>query len=163
MRPLANLAVSELLQLHGDVLDELRSRDVLRSANGPSGDYAELLFCRAFGWDMRNNSSSGYDATDAAGVRYQIKCRRITPTNKSRQLSFIRNLPDRPFDVLAGVLLDPAFRVIRAVLAPVELVQERATYVAHVNAWRLLLRDAIWDSPGVRDVTDALKAAEELI
>lgn len=163
MDALANLAVSDLLRLHGDVLDELRRRAVLRSANSPSGDYGELLFSRAFGWELRNNSSSGYDAIDANGVRYQIKCRRLTPANPSRQLSFIRKLPDRPFDVLAGVLLDSAFRVVRAALVPVEVVQAQATYVAHVNAWRLLLRDSVWAFGGVQDVTDALRGIEDTI
>src|SRR5580704_10951675 len=101
---LDSLTVAELLRLHGDVLDELRVRQVLRSSNGPSGDYAERLFCRAFGWENRNNSASGFDAVDRAGVRYQIKGRRLTPTNRSRQLSFMRRLPERPFDILAGLL-----------------------------------------------------------
>ena len=78
------------------------------------------MFARAFGWKLQNNSSSGYDATDANGIRYQIKCRRITPRNPSRQLSFIRNLPDIPFDILAGVLLNENFKVLRAVLVPVQ-------------------------------------------
>jgi hypothetical protein len=163
MDALANLAVSDLLRLHGDVLDELRRRAVLRSSNSPSGDYGELLFSRAFGWELRNNSSSGYDAVDAEGVRYQIKCRRLTPANPSRQLSFIRKLPERPFDVLAGVLLNSAFRVVRAALVPVEVVQAQATYVAHVNAWRLLLRDSVWALGGVQDVTDSLRRVEDTI
>jgi hypothetical protein len=163
MDALANLAVSDLLRLHGDVLDELRRRAVLRSSNSPSGDYGELLFGRAFGWELRNNSSSGYDAIDAEGVRYQIKCRRLTPANSSRQLSFMRKLPERPFDILAGVLLDSAFRVVRAALVPVEVVQGQATYVAHVNAWHLLLRDSVWALGGVQDVTDALRRVEDTI
>ena len=163
MEPLDILTVAELLRLHGDVLDELRFRQVLRSSNGPSGDYAELLFCRAFGWDIRNNSASGYDAADREGVRYQIKCRRLTPNNSSRQLSFMRRLPERPFDVLAGVLLDSAFLVQRAALVPFEVVQAKSTYVAHVNAWRLHLRDSIWEEPSVQDVTEQLRASQATI
>ena len=37
-------------------------REVLRSASNPSVDYAELLFSKAFGWQLQNNSSVGYDA-----------------------------------------------------------------------------------------------------
>ena len=36
MEPLDSLTVAELLRLHGNVLDELRLRQVLRSSNGPS-------------------------------------------------------------------------------------------------------------------------------
>lgn len=152
---------ADILQLYSDALEELRRREILRSANNPSGDYGELLFSRAFGWQLQNNSSSGHDATDEDGVRYQIKCRRITPRNQSRQLSFIRNLPDNPFDILAGVLLDQNFKVLRAALVPVAVVQEKATYVKHVNAWRMILRDSVWDTPSVRDVTADLRNIEQ--
>jgi hypothetical protein len=152
---------ADILQLYSDALEELRKREVLRSANNPSGDYGELLFSRTFGWQLQNNSSSGHDATDGSGTRYQIKCRRITPRNPSRQLSFIRNLPNNPFDILAGVLLDENFKVLRAALVPVAVVQEKATYVKHVNAWRMILRDSVWDIPGVHDVTSDLRATEQ--
>ena len=66
-------------------------------------DYAEMLFCRAYGWKMVRKSSAGFDATDDQGVRYQIKARRLTTHNRSRQLSAIRKLESGPFDYLAGV------------------------------------------------------------
>lgn len=66
------LSVSDLLKTHTGVLDELRARGILRSANNPTGDYAEWLFCQALGWDQAANSVKGFDATDASGVRYQI-------------------------------------------------------------------------------------------
>lgn len=163
MSDLTAKATAELLRLYGAILSELRRREVVRSANGPAGDYAELLFAKAFGWRLEGGSTSGHDAVDDLNVRYQVKCRRLTPQNRSRQLSFIRNLPDRPFDVLAGVLFDEHFQVQRAALVPVALVQEHASYVAHVNAWRLLLRDAVWEWPGVQDVTDQLRSAEALL
>lgn len=154
-------STADILQLYSDALEELRKREVLRSANNPSGDYGELLFSRAFGWQLQNNSSSGHDAADGNGIRYQIKCRRITPRNSSRQLSAIRNLPGNPFDILAGVLLDEHFKVLRAALIPIAVVQEKATYVKHVNAWRMILRDSVWEIPGVQDVTSDLRATEQ--
>ncbi|MBI5958578.1 MAG: hypothetical protein HY866_07585 [Chloroflexi bacterium] len=157
---LTTAPIAALLRLHSDILEELRHRDVLRSANNPTGDYGEFLFKQAYGWELEDNSYSGYDATDSNGTRYQIKCRRISPPNASRQLSAIRNLPDKPFDFLAGVLLDQHYRVIRAAIVPFSIVKEYATYVEHVNAWRLMLRDSIWDIPEVQDVTHKLKAIE---
>ena len=59
-----------------------------------------------------------------------------------------------------SLLLDSNYRVLRAALVPVETVQARANYVAHVNAWRLVLRDSVWDEAGVQDVTSELRAAE---
>jgi hypothetical protein len=77
MIDLTSVPVSVLLELHGDLLAELRRRDIVRSANNPTGDYGELLFSRAFGWTLNGNSSADADAIDREGIRYQIKCRRL--------------------------------------------------------------------------------------
>tara|TARA_R110002124_G_scaffold167131_9_gene334502 strand:+ start:917 stop:1405 length:489 start_codon:yes stop_codon:yes gene_type:complete len=150
------LSVSGLLKAHTGALDELRARGILRSANNPTGDYSEWLFCRAFGWKQAANSVKGYDATNAEGSRFQIKGRRLHQHNTSRQLSAIRDLAG--FDVLAGVLLDAEFGVARAALIPSSVVQDRSTFTKHTNSHRFLLRDDIWDAAGVKDVTGDLRA-----
>ncbi len=71
------LTVVELLQRYGAVMDELRRRDIVRSANSPISDLAEVLCCRAFDWTRAGNSAAGHDAVDGSGRRYQIKARRI--------------------------------------------------------------------------------------
>ena len=48
-------SISELLALHGAVMEELRAREVVRSANNPTGDLAEYLFCVAFKWKQEGN------------------------------------------------------------------------------------------------------------
>lgn len=151
--------VAELLAGHGIILDELRRREVVRSSNSPLSDYAELMFCNAFGWHRENNSAAGHDATDDQGVRYQVKGRRLTRHNKSRQMSAIRNLDSGPFDYLAGVLVDEDFLVVRAALVPLSVVRARATHVIHTNSARFLLRDDVWADAGVRDVTAELRRA----
>jgi hypothetical protein len=156
---LRTLTVPELLTTHGAIIEELRRREIVRSANNPISDLAELLFCRAFGWRRENSSAASFDARDAAGIRYQIKGRRFTPHNASRKLS-ARNLPDNPFDILAGVIFNPDYGVHRAALVPFAVVSERATYGAHTNSWRFFLRDEVWAAPKVIDATDALRAAE---
>jgi hypothetical protein len=163
MIDLTNAPVAALLELHGDILVELRRRAVVRSANNPTGDYGELLFSRAFGWTLNGNSSADADAVDAEGLRYQIKCRRLATPQGSRQLGFIRRLPDRPFDRLAAVLLDNRFRVIRAAIIPYEVVEPRAAYVDSVRAWKFILRDSVWELPEVADVTGVLQAAEQAL
>lgn len=62
------------------------------------------------------------------------------------------------FDVLAGVLLNADYTVRRAALIPHQLVLDNSIYVEHVNAWRFLLRDSVWDWAGVEDATDKLRA-----
>lgn len=156
---LKSLSVAELLVLHAQVGEELRDRGVVRSANNPTGDLAEYLFCRAFGWRQAPNSERGYDAIGPDGIRYQIKGRRIHRRNKSRQLSAIRDIDGGHFDVLAGVLFDDDFNVMKAALVPIAFVVERSTYIAHTNSNKFMLRDEVWTAPGVRDVTAEIAAA----
>ncbi|WP_299442417.1 hypothetical protein [uncultured Rhodospira sp.] len=156
---LSDKSVPDLLALHAAVMEELRARGVLRSANGPTGDLAEFLFCKAFGWKPAANSVKAFDATGEDGTRYQIKGRRLHRRNRSRQLSAIRDLDG--FHFLAGVLVDDDYRVVRAALIPVAIVRERANYITHTNSHKFMLRDEVWVIPGVTDVTDRLKAAEE--
>lgn len=152
------MSVRDLLQNYCDVMEELRRREVLRSSNNPVADYSELLFCRAFGWCQERGSALGFDAIHE-GLRYQIKGRRLTRSNPSRQLSFFRRLPDKPFDLLAGVLFHNCFDIRRAALVPHEIVENRARYSKHADAWLFELRDDVWNAPGVVDVTERLLLA----
>jgi hypothetical protein len=158
-----NQTVGQLLAQYGGILDELRRREIVRSSNNPLSDYAELLFCNAFNWTRAGTSSSGHDAKDAQGVRYQIKGRRLTPLNASRQMSAIRNLEKTPFDHLAGLLVDKTFQIIRAAIVPIDVVRAHSKHQAHTNSWRFLLRDEIWNLSGVQDVTHELTAAAAAI
>lgn len=153
------LSVAELLVLHGNIGEELRNRGVVRSANNPTGDLAEYLFCRAFGWQQASNSERGYDATGSDGTRYQIKGRRLHRRNKSRQLSAIRDINGDHFDVLAGVLFDEDFKVRKAALIPIALVIKNSTFQVHTNSHNFILRDDIWSAVGVLDVTAEIAAA----
>jgi len=58
------------------------------------------------------------------------------------------------------VLLDGKFRVIRGAIIPYDVVQPRGAYVDSVKAWKFILRDSVWEVPGVLDVTSELRAAE---
>ncbi|MCO6387801.1 hypothetical protein GTK01_12355 [Aliihoeflea sp. 40Bstr573] len=153
------LSVAELLVLHAQIGEELRDRGIVRSANNPTGDLAEYLFCRAFGWQQAPNSERGYDATGADGTRYQIKGRRIHSRNKSRQLSAIRDIEKGHFQQLAAVLFNDDFQVMKAALVLAKLVVEKSTFIAHTNSNRFMLRDDVWSAPGVRDVTAEIAAA----
>lgn len=150
-----------LLALYSAIVEELHRRGVVRSTNNPVGDYAEYLTARAFGLSLVGNSSIGYDAISRDGIRYQVKSRRLTARNRSRQLSFFRGfqLPGDPFDLLVAVLFNEDFTVQRAALVPVAVVREHAVRVEYVNAWRLILRDSVWAIRGVDDVTDRIRAA----
>lgn len=148
----------ELLRLHAAISEELRQRGVVRSANNPVGDLAEYLFCRAFGWTQANNSARSADATCADGQLYQIKARRSTSHNGSRQLGALRGLPDGGFDYLAGVIFADDYTVMRAAIIPHATVLANATYHEWTKSWRFMLRDTVWEWPDVQDVTAELRA-----
>lgn len=159
---LAAFSVPDLLLLYASVLRELRERRVLRSTNNPVADYSEWLVARALGLELAPASGAGHDAVAPDGTRYQIKGRRMTPSNGSRQLSAFRGFAGtdvEPFDYLAGILFNFDFTVHRGALIPVAIVRERSTWAAHVNGWRFHLRDAVWSLPGVVDITDQVRAA----
>lgn len=156
---LEQASVRDLLMQYGAILGELRQRGITRTGNGPIGDYAETLYAPAFNWSLNANSTAGCDAVDGNGVRYQIKARRITALNPSRQLSAIRRLEEGQFDMLAAVLFSEAFGIERAVLIPRSIVGAAAKKVAHTNSWRLMLSDRVMARQGVDDVTEAIRSA----
>lgn len=155
---IAHLSPVELLTLHARVAEELRNRGITRSSNNPTGDLAEYLFCKAFGWAQSGNSSANIDAVAQDGTRYQIKGRRMTSHNKSRQMSAIRDFGGRHFDFLAGVIFTEEYGVFRAAIIPYAVVEQRAKFVQHTNSHKFILHDDVWDAPDVRDATAELRA-----
>ncbi|MCH4565104.1 hypothetical protein MKP05_18565 [Halomonas sp. EGI 63088] len=150
------LTVKELLQLQAFATNELKRRSVVRTQNNPLGDYTEWLVSTALGLELQPNSKAGYDGIAKDGVRFQIKGRRVTPHNNSRQLSAIRKYAERDFDILAAVIYDESFNVIEALLIPYEVVGEYASYKEHVNAHILILKGAILADPRVRSIKEAV-------
>ena len=146
-----------LLRAYCEILRELRKRNLIRSTNNPVADIAETLVARALKLELAEGSTAGHDAIDRGGIRYEIKGRRITPENKSRQLSFIRGLDKDHFDFLVGVLFDEDFQILKACIIPRSTVQKLAKYVKHVNGWRLILADSVWHEAGVKDLSEALR------
>lgn len=67
---------SQLLALIADCQNELRSRDVIQSAN-IVGDLAETYVCSALGLKRQGKSAKGVDAVGPDGTRYEIKGRRL--------------------------------------------------------------------------------------
>src|SRR5687767_8236881 len=96
----------ELLTVYARIVDVLIVKGVVRSSNNPVADYSEYLTARAFGLTLVANANIGYDAISLDDMRYQVKGRRLTSRNKSRQLGFIRGLDkdEDPFDLLVGIL-----------------------------------------------------------
>lgn len=147
---LSELTIKELLQLQAAATNELRVRGVVRTQNNPLGDYTEWLVAEALGLELQANSMAGYDGITKDGVRIQIKGRRVTPGNNSRQLSAIRKYAEKDFDALAAIIYDEDFNVLEALLIPHEVVGDYASYREHVNAHILILKGPVLSDPRVQ-------------
>lgn len=157
MRMGSTRTTKQLFEDYSAIMVELRRREVIRSTNNPVADYAEFLICQALGLRRAPKSTKGYDATDKRGRRYEIKARRLTKENPSRQLSAIRDMDGAHFDFLAIVLFAPDFSVTHAFVIPAVQVRAAAQYRSHVNAWILHARDALLQDRGVKDITEAVR------
>lgn len=150
---LQQCTVSQLLARHSLILGELRRRGVCRSANNPTGDYAEWLVKERLALTLAGASVKGFDATDGTGLRYQIKARRREPGSRGNHLSAIRNLEARGFDLLVAVMFESDWSVKFAVKIPHERVSQLATFKDHVNGHILQLRPSLLSTAGVEDIS----------
>src|SRR5436305_7218150 len=109
---LGHRGISDLLYLYGQVLVELREHGVIRSANAPTGDYAEWLVQRALGGELQPNSNKSADLI-VRKKKIQIKARVLSDPEKpgERQLSSFRTWD---FDDAVIVLFDRHYNIRRA-------------------------------------------------
>jgi hypothetical protein len=155
---LGDMSPIDLLRSFAAVIDELQRRGIARSINNPLADYTEWLVSTKLGLNLVANSRSGFDATSADGMRYQIKGRRVGAESTSIQLSALRNLNQRNFDYLVGVVFEPGFSIRHAAVVPHEVVVERSTYNAHTNSHIFHMRPSLLEDQRVQDVRDRLMA-----
>ena len=151
------LSASDLLGLFGKVLDELKDRGIIRSQNNPVGDYSEWLVSQTFNLQLQSNSNKGFDALDSDGTKYQIKGRKLCSLKSSRQLSVIRGLEDRKFDVLVGVLFDRNFSFLEAYMIPHRIIIGHSKYSKYQNGHILHLKGKILRSAGVKRIDTHLR------
>ncbi|QMI48980.1 hypothetical protein [Burkholderia sp. MBR-1] len=153
---LPKLSIADLLATHCIVIAELQRRGVLRSGNNPTGDYAEWLVSSRLGLELAAKSCKGYDAIDAQKVRYEIKARRVTPTNPSTQMSPVRDLAGAHFDFLIAVVFDSDWNVSAAAKIPHRVVPVVASFRKHVNGHVMHLGPAVFSAAGVENITALL-------
>lgn len=153
---LSSLSAIELLSLHSEILTQLCSRGVIRTKNNPVGDYAEWLVSKSLGMTLLSNSSAGADAIDSDGKKVQIKARRVTPDNPSRQLSALRNYEAADFDYLIAVIFDETYNVLDAYQIPHEVIRDYARHSDYVNAHIVHLKGAILTDPRVSSIKEDL-------
>ena len=154
---LKDFSPKELLQITGKILDELTTRKIVRTSNNPVSGYTEWLVSERLGLTLCGNSEKGFDSTDQRGVKYEIKARRVTPANKSRQLSAIRDIEGEHFNFLIAVVYNKDFDVILALKIPRSVVVAKSSYVKSTNSFKLMADDRLKNEPGVEDIAPLLR------
>ena len=154
---LNQLTIKTLLQTQANIIQELKNREVVRTQNNPVGDFTEWLVAKAYDLELANNSTTGYDAIDAAGSKIQIKGRRVTADNPSRQLSAIRKYEEKDFDELIAVIFDEDFNIELAVRMPHAVIGDYSRFSKHSNAHILLLKGEIFKDTRVEHITHHLQ------
>lgn len=152
---LTELTPLELLQLQSSVITELRERNIVRTSNAPLGDYTEWLVAHHLNLNLEANSKAGFDATTKGDdkTRIQIKGRRPTEANPSRQLSVIRKYDEKDFDELVAVIFNEDFTVKEAYRMPHEVIGRYAKYRPHPNGHVLILQGPVLEDDQVVDIT----------
>ena len=116
-----NLTTKNLLELYANIVEELRSRKIVRTKNNIVADYAEYLVAKNLNLELMPNSNKHFDAIDnKTNYKFQIKSRRITNYNKSKLLGVVRDLDFTGFDYLVVVYFDINFKVIESFMIPKE-------------------------------------------
>ena len=139
----------ELARAWARCMRQLRNRDLVRTANTPVGDYAERICCDRFNLTRLGFSEKSIDAVDANGIRYQIKARRLTPENPSRQLGAIRDVEKQTFDTLLAVFFNGDLKLREIWSIPHTVVSE-AKYVPRTNSTRFVLTPTVQKDPRVQ-------------
>lgn len=156
---LQSAAPVDLFRLYAGVMAELKSRNIVRTANPPAGDYGEWLVHRALGGTLANNSVKSYDVSGTAYGRVQVKARAVSATPKSGQLQTSPFRSD-DFEWAALVMLDESdFTVVRASLLPVVTLRQMWSWRAHVNGHTVRMTPAVMGHPDATDITDRLRKA----
>ena len=130
---LKNMDEQRLLKLYSELIEELRDRELVRSSNNPAADYAEKIAVEYMGLTRLGKEEKGYDAVDKNKREYQIKGRRITKHNASRQLSVIRDLDKKQFDYLVAVIFNEDFSVNEIWKVPYRFVKENSRFSKRQN------------------------------
>ncbi len=150
---LSQLRSEDLGPAWAAVMREMHRRGLVRSWNNPVADYAERIVADHLKLQLASKSAQGFDATDNDGrIRYQIKSRRLTAENSSRQLGVIRKLDENEFDFLIAAIFDEELKLSEMWSIPHEVIKNFATYVPTLNGHRITLRQPLTDHDSVRRI-----------
>ncbi len=103
---LLRLADDDLPRLWGEVMEEMRARGIVSSANNPIADIAERVTMDHFGGELAPRNTRGYDLK-VGRKRIQVKGIRLVSARRTN-LTPIRS---KEFESVVVVVFDPVLRV----------------------------------------------------
>ncbi len=157
---LDTLSDHQLMTLHGQLLQRLRARGVIRTGNAPTGDYAEYIVAKALNGTLETNSRKGWDVSCEQYGQVQVKSRVVMniAAKDQRQLSVFRSFG---FDHLAVVLFNADYTLLWAAVLPKQLVQDKVFHQPYVNGHIMFADDKLLDVEGVVNLSDDLRGVME--
>ena len=144
-----SLSDEDLFKTYVLILKDMKERKLIRTYNSPVSGHAENIAAKELELKLERPSHKGFDGKDRQGIRYQIKGRRITPTNKSRKLGVIRNYKKHEFDFLVAVIFDEFFKVSEMWKFPWDVVGKYLKPDKHQHGNILHCKGAILKDPKV--------------
>ncbi len=145
----------QLLQLTGTIIDTLVARGICRTANNPVSDYTEWLVCKTLNLTRETSSKQGYDAVgNDDKKKYEIKARRLSKKNGSRQLSAIRDIDGEHFDFVVAVIYNAPFEVMQVLKIPREVIKRSGVFRKHTNSYTVYADAKMAGHDGVEDITN---------
>ena len=159
-RAFSGAPAADLLRAYAGILAELRAQDIVRTADSPTGGYAEYLVALALEGTRAPNAAKGWDVATKRYGRVQVKSRVVSGHGRAeRQLSHIRNFE---FDYLVIVFFNPDYTVNHAAALRKSTVENtKGTLHTYVGAYTIFATDDFLQQPGVENITDAVRNAAE--
>jgi hypothetical protein len=125
-------ALDSYLEARRKLAEDFR---VIRTRRSLEADYSEWLMERMFQLKLAPSPiQEGYDALDAAGLKYQVKARLVPSLSASTSFDF--SSTPHAFDFFLAVLLTPNLDL----LAVFRVAREKVLIHAHRNRGSLRLR-----------------------
>ena len=142
---LDSMSDDELARAWARCMRKLRTRDLIRTANTPVGDYAERICCDRFDLTRMGFSEKSVDAVDNTGP---LPDQGPTPDPREPQSPARRDPRHRQeeaFDTLLAVIFNEDLEVLEIWSIPHAVVSE--ALVPRTNSTRFVLTPAVQNDP----------------
>jgi len=135
---LSELSIRGLLRLESGVVEELRTRGLVRTNNKPLGDIAEQVVLRARGGALEPNSTKSHDITTSGHRRIQVKAMAGRAAVGAGKFSPFRSAA---YDSAVFLVFESeTFEIAEAYEVLAVSIDEHVRWAAHINGRQPTLR-----------------------